>query len=321
MNIIIKFIKQHIPVLNNLLSMYANYKILDYSTFSQQELTDRLMNKYQSIVGYRMDICNPKTFTEKLQWYKLFYEGDGNLIELVDKYLFKQYINEKLGDGYTIPLYGMWTSLKELERDWESLPEEFVLKSNLQSDGKYIKFIHKKSDIEFKGIKTDLRNWLNPKLLLKNGFCKAYHEGIPRIIAEQYLENVKDQLFDYKFFCFEGRPFCVYVAQDHFGDQGSYISFYDLDWNKLDVQYGNHLVGAAVKPKHFNEMVDISIKLSKNIPFVRVDFFDTDEQLYVAELTLYPGGGYTKYIPESFNIKMGELFNLPIINKEQWQEE
>ncbi len=284
----------------------------DFNSLSIDEKVKKLMDKYERLLGYRMDISHPRTFTEKLQWYKLFYEGNGKLIELVDKFLFKQYIREKLGDGYTIPLYGMWTSVKELKKDWDQLPEEFVLKSNLQSDGKFIKFIHKKSDVNFCDLESELKKWLNPKFLLINGFCKAYHDGVPRIIAEQYLENVKDQLFDYKFFCFDGNPYCVYVAQDHFGEDGSHISFYDLNWNKLNVQYGNHIVGDALRPKHFEEMKEISEKLSRDLPFVRVDFFDTDDHLYVAELTLYPGGGYTPYKPESFNEKMGELFKLPI---------
>ena len=306
-----KFFKE-VPLVSYLHTKYYNSKIIDYQSFSKEELVDKLMDKYERIVGCRMDINHPRTFTEKLQWYKLFYEGNGKLIELVDKFLFKQYIKEKLGDGYTIPLYGMWTSVKELKKDWDQLPEEFVLKSNLQSDGKFIKFIHKKSEVNFCDLERELKKWLNPKLLLINGFCKAYHDGVPRIIAEQYLENVKDQLFDYKFFCFDGNPYCIYVAQDHFGEDGSHITFYDLNWNKLNVQYGNHIVGDALRPKHFEEMKVISEKLSRDLPFVRVDFFDTDDHLYVAELTLYPGGGYTPYKPESFNEKMGELFKLPI---------
>ncbi|MBR0526653.1 MAG: hypothetical protein IJJ98_08180 [Prevotella sp.] len=287
-------------------------KSVDFNSLSNEEKTKRLMDKYERLVGYRMDIRHPKTFTEKLQWYKLFYEGNGKLIELVDKYLFKQYIRERLGDGYTIPLYGMWTSIEDLKNDWDSLPEEFVLKSNLQSDGKFIKFIHKKSEVDFNSLEEEFQKWLNPKFLLVNGFCKAYHDGVPRIIAEQYLENVKDQLFDYKLFCFDGKPYCMYVATEHFMEDNYPITFYDIDWKKLDVQYGSHQNSDIPKPKHYDEMKKISEVLSRDLPFVRVDFFDTDDHLYVAELTLYPGGGYTPYKPESFNEKLGEMFKLPI---------
>ena len=121
-----------------------------------------------------MDIKNPITFNEKLQWYKINYEGDGHLENIVDKYLFKRYIKEKLGDGYTIPLLGQWSSIEQLEKDWEKLPEEFCLKSTLQSDGNCIKFIHNKSTIPFKSLQKELKEWLNPKNTLINSFCRAF---------------------------------------------------------------------------------------------------------------------------------------------------
>jgi hypothetical protein len=314
------FIKQYIPGIEYLLSEYEYLRIEDVRKLPQDVAVNRVMDKYEKLVGYRMNINNPISFTEKLQWYKLFYDRQ-DLINVLDKYLFKQYIRQKLGEGYTIPLYGMWTSIKDLERDWNSLPEEFVLKSNLQSDGKFIEFIHKKNEVDFKSLKKELSKWLRPKNLLTNSFCRAYHNGKARIIAEQYLENVKNQLFDYKIFCFDGKPFCIYAAVEHFDKKNYPIVFYDLDWNKIDVQYGIHQTGDVPCPTHLSKMIKIAEKLSVGFPHVRVDFFDTGEHLYVAELTLFPGGGYSKYSPESFNIKMGELFNLPIINKEQWQEE
>ena len=194
-----------------------NYiKIIDYNSLSQEKKIKMLMDKYERLVGYRMDINDPKTFTEKLQWYKLFYEGDGNLIRVVDKYLFKDYIKEKLGEGYTIPLFGVYESFSQLRKDWDNLPEEFVLKSTLSSDGNLIKFVHNKSQINMKELKSEMEHWFKGKYLLSNGFCRAYNEGIPRVIAEQYLENVKDQLFDYKFYCFDGEPFCCCVNTQHF---------------------------------------------------------------------------------------------------------
>ncbi|MBQ0115755.1 MAG: hypothetical protein KBT10_07790 [Bacteroidales bacterium] len=267
------------------------------------------MRGYERKQGYSFDTRHPVTFTEKLQWYKMFYEHP-DMTRMVDKYLFKQFIAEKLGEGYTIPLYGMWTSLDDFKRDYQSLPQVFVLKGTLQSDGKSIMVIDK-STVNEAEMHQMVIDSLNPKNTLINSYCHAYHNAVPRVIAEKFEASVGDQLYDYKFFCFDGVPFCIYVAQDHFGKDGSHISFYDLDWNKLDVQYGNHIVGDAEKPKHFDEMVEIAKKLSAGFPFLRVDFFDTDEKLYMAELTFYPGGGYTPYHPESFNQQMGELFKLP----------
>lgn len=107
-------------------------------------------------------------------------------------------------------------------------------------------------------------------------------------MAEKYLANFEDQLYDWKFFCFDREPQYVYVATDHFGSDDHPITFYDTEWNMLNVKYGHHKTCEIERPKFFDEMLEISRKLSKDMPFVRVDFFETEEQLYVAELTFYP---------------------------------
>ena len=268
------------------------------------------MDLYESRHGYRFDINNPVTFTEKLQWYKIYYDN-GHLEKVVDKAFFKDYIKEKLGEGYTIPMYNVYSSVKELLTDWDNLPEEFVLKSTVQSDGRFIEVIRKKSEVNREELKAEVKKWFNPYNTLVNSFCRAYYRAQPRVLAEQYMSQFNDQLYDYKFFCFNGQIECVYVAMDHFMEDDYPITFYDLDWNKLDVQYGEHKVGDAPKPAHFEEMKEIAQKLSQGFPFIRVDFFDTDDRLYMAELTFYPEGGMTPYYPISFNQKLGDLFILP----------
>lgn len=310
-----KSIKKNIemdhPKLLIYLLMVQRKRIAPVCDWTQEELSKGVMECYKRHMGYAFDINKPVLFTEKLQWYKVFYRRP-DMERITDKYLFKLYINERLGEGFTIPVYKSWTDVDTLEKDWDLLPEEFVLKANLQSDGRNIMVVHKKSSIKFKRIKRKLKTWFDVRDTLANSYdCNTYC-GTPRILAEEYMANFEDQLFDYKFFCFDGKPFCVYVAQDHFGKEGSHISFYDLDWNKMDVKYGNHIVGDAPKPKHYDEMVEIAEKLSVGFPFIRVDFFDTDEKLFVAEMTFNPGGGVTKYHPDSFNKKMGDLFKLPI---------
>ena len=268
------------------------------------------MELYRLKMGYDFDLSNPVTFTEKVQWYKIYYDN-GYLEKVVDKAFLKDYIKEKLGDGYTIPMYNVYSSVKELLTDWDNLPEEFVLKSTVQSDGRFIEVIRKKSEVNIEELKAEVKKWFNPYNTLVNSFCRAYYRAQPRVLAEQYMSQFNDQLYDYKFFCFNGQIECVYVAMDHFMEDDYPITFYDLDWNKLDVQYGEHKVGDAPKPAHFEEMKEIAQKLSQGIPFIRVDFFDTDDRLYMAELTFYPGGGMTPYYPISFNQKLGDLFILP----------
>lgn len=273
---------------------------------------DGAMELFEQKQGYRFDINSPRLFTEKIIWYKLFFETE-NMVRLVDKYLFKSYILERLGDGYTVPLIGVWDNITSLERDWDFLPEEFCLKSTLQSDGFSIKMIHNRSEIQFSDIKQQLSSWLKPENTLINSYCRAYYDATPRIIAEVYKSEVNDQLYDYKVFCFDGEPRYFYVATDHFPGQLSHISFYDLSWNRLDVRYGQHPNCDVEKPKDLEAMLRIARVLSSGFPFLRVDFFETKEHLYVAELTLYPGGGQTPIFPESFNLEMGMHFILPSI--------
>lgn len=280
--------------------------------WSDEKFKKGVMKCFKNHMGYSFDLDNPKTFNEKLQWYKVYYMRD-DFGRITDKYLFKSYVAERIGEGYTIPYYNVWTNIDDLLKDWSTLPEEFVLKSNLQANGNHIKFIHKKSSININKLKRELKSWLNPANTLLNSWDWHFYNSEPKILAEAFMSNFKDQLFDYKFFCFNGEPFCVYVAQEHFGEHGSLISFYDMQWNKLDVRYGTHIVGDAQKPKHFDKMVQLAKELSSGFPFVRVDFFDTEEQLYVAELTFTPGGGVTPYYPESFNLLLGEKF---ILSKE-----
>ena len=304
----IKKLLKKIPLVEKI-----NYsRIIDVRTIPLEERVDAVMKKYEAKMGYRMDIQHPKTYTEKVQWYKLYYKGDGHLDRIVDKYLMKEYVKEKLGDEYTVPLIGVWTDINGLEKDWNKLPEEFCLKSTVQSDGKCIEFIHKKTAVDFKAKKKEWAKWLLPKYTLINSFTRAYYDCVPRIIAEQYLENIKNQLFDYKVFCFDGQPFCIESAMERFEGGVPTFTFYDLEWNKLNVTSGCHPNGDVPKPKHLDKMLELSKVLSKGYPHLRVDFFDTDEKLYVAELTLYTGGGYSIYNPQSFNEKMGELFRLPI---------
>lgn len=277
----------------------------------QEKFIRGVMSTYKRHMGYEFDIYNPQLFTEKLQWYKCFYKHP-DFEMITDKYLFKQYIEEKLGAGFTIPIYGAWTSVDDLENDWSKLPEEFVLKANLQSDGRNIKIIHSKSRVNFIQLKKTLVDWLDINNTLRNSWEYRMYCGTPRIIAEEYMSNFADQLYDYKLFCFDGIPYCMYVAMDHFDKQNYPITFYDMNWRRLDVKYGHHINNDAPQPKHFMEMKDLAAKLSKEFPFIRVDFFDTEERLYVAELTFCPGGGCTPYDPISFNKELGDRFKIPL---------
>lgn len=152
---------------------------------------------------------------------------------------------------------------------------------------------------------------------MTNSFCRAYHGAKPRVLVEEFIEEFEGASNDYKLFCFNGEPKFFYVATDHFknGENGSDypISFYSLEWEKLDVGYGGHDKTVHFeKPYHLEKMIEVAKTLSADFPFVRVDFFDTEEKLYMAELTFYPGGGFVNYHPEKFDREMGDMLVLPV---------
>ena len=266
------------------------------SELSLQKRTKKQKKVFYSKVGYPFDPANPQTFNEKLNWLKLFYRDD-DMTRIVDKYQFKNYIKEKLGDGYTVPLIGAWDSVDDI--DFDKLPDKFVLKSNAQSDGKFIKIVKNKAELDIKKLKCEMQEWLKPEKTLKTSLCWAYHNVPLKIIAEDYIEQIDGQVYDYKFFCFHGEPKFIYVAIDHFPGQISKISLYDTDWNMMSVKYGKHPnINIEInKPENFDKMIEISKILSKDFPFVRVDFYDIEGKIYIGEMTFYPGGGYNIFSP------------------------
>ncbi len=275
-----------------------------------EKLMAENMDFYERTIGHRFDIEHPVSFTEKIQWYKMYY-NDPRIKGIVDKAEFKRYIEEKLGPGHTIPLIACWDSFSDFKKDWDALPASFCLKSTISSAGQNIIPVKDKSAVDKKEIFKRVRTWYDPKNTMLDSWCRGYYSCTPRVLAEEYAENIAGQLYDYKLFCFDGKPYTIYAAMDRFKDKEFSMTYYDLEWNKLDVRRDGHNNGDIPKPAHLKEMIDYAAVLSEGFPFVRVDFFDTEEKLYLAELTFYPGGGMVKYDPEEFNMKLGELFVLP----------
>ena len=275
--------------------------------------------KKQEIVEYEFELINkrnvnlinPERFSDKIVWYKLFYNNK-NFEQYVCKVKLKDFINETIGSGYTAKLYGAWDSVDEI--DWDSLPKSFVLKSNCSSFGNNILFIEDKYRVNFEKIKEEVSPWLDFRNTAINSFSRAYYCVKPMIMAEELLGEIRNQPVDYKIFCFYGVPTFSYSAFEHFDNgkaQSSKIAFYDMDWNILPVIYKKSQCVPVEQPKHFEEMKEIAAKLSKNLPFVRVDFYDTDDRLLVGEMTFYSGDMANKFTPDAFDFEMGKKFVLP----------
>ena len=179
------------------------------------------------------------------------------------------------------------------------------------SDGNGIIIVKDKKKENIEELKAKIEDWLDPEKTLVISYCRGYRRVTPMILAEKYMEQIDGQVYDYKFFCFGGKPFCVYTVKNHFEEENYPITFYDMDWNKLDVHYDTRDNCDFPKPRHFEEMTKYAKILSEKFPFVRVDFYEVDDTVYVGELTFYPSGGYCCYTPQSFDREMGDLFVLP----------
>lgn len=270
-----------------------------------------VMDCYKRHFGYTFDLYHPVLFNEKLQWYKIYYQRE-DFAQITDKALFKDYIKNKLGEGHTIPMYGVWDNIEDLQKDWNYLPECFVLKSNLQSDGRGIMIIDRKSDITFSKIKNTLSAWLNPWFTLLNSWDYRFYNSRPKILAEKFMQDESGELRDYKFFCFDGTT--PYFRVDYGRKQQHHATFFDENKNELDISVSTFTKDSKtniILPNSIDEMFRIAKLLSKGFPFIRVDFFSCNNIIYLAELTFAPGGGVTPY-PYDFNKKLGELFRLPI---------
>lgn len=266
--------------------------------------------RFEQAMGYELDLDNPKTFNEKIQWYKLYYDNP-IVSTITDKYKFKQYIADKLGSNkYTAKLYGHWYSIENMKKDWDNLPNDFVLKSNLSYNGNNIIFVTDKKTISKEKVFQDVSGWLNARNTMMNTCCCRFNNSTPCIIAEEFLKQDGHNPNDYKFFCFDGKPYCVYVNTSHFVDGEAAISFYDLNWNYIKVKYADYKSVKIEKPQKFEEMLEVAKKLSAGFPFVRVDFFNIGDDIYLSELTFDSGDGHRKFTPSSFDEELGKQFRL-----------
>lgn len=279
------------------------------------------MAQFQRVYGYTFDIYHPSTFSEKVHTYKLLYK-DPIMSKIVDKYSFKDYIAQNLpgGGNHVVPAYGVWDNINDLEKAWDSLPKEFVLKSTISSDGNNMLFIKDKSAVKFSKIRSAVSKWFNPKFTQLNGYSLAYYSLKSRVLAEKYMHELdgSDNLRDYKFYCFNGDVRFVYTTSRTFesNDNPSEAdyprTFFDLNWNKINVALGSHPTSEnEERPLHLEKMIEISKILSTGFPFVRIDFYDLPENPLLGEMTFYPTGGMKPLKPDEFDKKMGELFIIP----------
>lgn len=261
---------------------------------------------FKKHMGYKLDLKNPITFNEKLQWLKL-YDRNPLYTTLVDKYLVKQYVADKIGKQYIIPTLGVWKQFDDI--DFNSLPDSFVLKCTHDSGG--IVIVKSKTEFDFNAAKNVLQNSLR-KNFYYTGREWPYKGVKPRIIAEKYMvDESGTELKDYKVFNFNGEPKLIQVDFGRFSKHMR--NLYSTEWDYIEgkIEYEcdpNYIID---KPKALKQMLVLSKKLSSDFPHLRVDFYLIDEKVYFGELTLYHGSGFEKFTPESLGLELGSYIKLP----------
>ncbi|MEI0799469.1 ATP-grasp fold amidoligase family protein [Brachyspira intermedia] len=269
-------------------------------------------------LGYFINLDNPRSLNEKINWLKLNYRNP--LMKIcADKYTFKEYIKSQLGEGYTIPLLGVWDNVNDI--DFNKLPNQFVLKSNAGSLSREIIIVKDKNNININEIKIKMNDWLQPWNASGHG-SNWFFLNIPqRIIAEEYVEEIENSL-EYSFYCSFGNILFILLDENKTYYIDNRTSFYDINWNKLPVKRPNLDEIQNFKiPINSDDMKIISEKLSKDFPLVRIDFYNTKEKLLVGELTFYPAGGCARFEPVEWDYKFGDMIDLDNIAKEHLSRE
>ena len=201
---------------------------------------------------------------------------------------------------------------KDMLKDWNKLPDEFVLKSNLMANASGVMVIRDKSKVDLKKLKKTLNMWLNPIYTLNNSWDCHFYCGTPKILAEKYMEDESGELRDYKFFCFDGNV--PYFKIDYDRAKKHHANYYDASYHELDMSVPGETKDETVEiklPANISEMMSLAQRLSRGFPFVRIDFFSCNGKLYLSEFTFAPGGGVIKY-PKEFQMELGEMLRLSI---------
>lgn len=257
--------------------------------------------------GKFLNFRHPETFCDKLNWLKLnAYKPEYS--EYTDKYRVRKIVEEKLGEDIFFPLLGKWDHYKDI--DFDTLPEQFVLKCNHDSGS--VKIIKDKSAINH----DELEKFFESRLKLDNYILgRDYYRNIPPcIIAEKYMSEAdSDDIADYKFFCFDGVPKIMFVATQRNTD--CKFDFFDMDFNHLDIENIHPASGKVIaKPSQFDKMKEYAAKLSEGIKFVRIDLYEINGKVYFGEFTFFHGGGFWPMHPDKWEIELGKWIDLGDIN-------
>lgn len=261
---------------------------------------------YKSNFGKTLDLRNPTTFNEKIQFLKLFtYYNNPLITQCVDKYKVKEYLTKKGYGKLVVPLLGVYNSTEEI--DWEQLPSKFVIKCNHGCG--YNLLVYNKSLLNIKKTTQTINKWL------EEDYWKIYVETqykyvSKKIIVEELLEG---KVFAFKFYCFNGEPQIFYISSDgENGEKDLYVDYFDMDFNHIDVTLGNHKHYSSkfFKPEKWDELKNLARVLSYDFPFVRVDLYENNGKIYFSEFTFIPTGGFMHLTPSEIDFEWGKMLKI-----------
>lgn len=259
-------------------------------------------------MGRKLNLKNPQSFNEKLQWLKLYNRNPLYSI-LVDKYRVKDYVAEIIGKEHVVPTINVWNDPNEI--DFEKLPNQFVLKTTNGGGGDVV-VCKDKTLLNYSDVIAHLKDSLKVDIYAKYREW-PYKNVLPRIIAEKFLDDNGHVPIDYKIYCFNGEPYKVMMCLDRDKDEPTKFYSFDFNWNLLrhNIRGKNAPEGFTLpKPKSLNLMYDCAKKLSQGIPYVRVDFYDLNGHMYFGEMTFYPGSGFDSAILPEIDDLYGNMINL-----------
>ena len=302
--------------------LFYKYKRMDqkklayYSSIPEEKYPEELIKMYKEKMGLDLNLENPERFSEKIQWRKV-NDITPETSTLSDKYSVREWVSETIGEEYLIPLIGVWDDFDSI--DFDSMPNSFVLKTNNASGTNIV--VLDKSKMDKKRAKRQFDYWLKTPFWLLSGLELQYRDIKPKIIAEQYMViSGKKDLPDYKFYCFDGKVFCVYTRTDFSnGQYNGRVGHFDRDYHKLNVyrEENEPLRDEELdKPENYELMVTLAEKLAQGFSHVRVDLYNLDGTIYFGEMTFTTHSGYCKYVPDEFDYILGEQWKLPIKKQE-----
>ena len=274
----------------------------------EKKIPDKLYLEllYQVRMGERLNLKNPVTFDEKLQWLKL-YDRRPEYTDMADKYAVRKYVTDRLGEEYLIPLLGVWERAEEI--DFAMLPEQFVLKCTHDSGSVLICKDRKNFD------EAAAREKLREKLNINYYYPSRewpYKNIKPRIIAEKYMTDESHvELKDYKIYTFGGKPCLIQVDFGRFTEHKR--NLYTTDWKYIDetIEYPRDPSIQIGRPEKLEEMLLCAGKLAEGTASLRTDFYSINDKIYFGEITFYQEAGFAHFSSEEYARKLGEKICLP----------